>query len=116
MALTPTETNAIKRYLGYDLVTPDAWRGDAAAGLDRNIERLNAAGETTVRAVLTELAAVDTSITAARGRLKAAQVGKITLNAGEVPALLAERSRLSGELGRLLGVAAPASGPGRIIV
>lgn len=116
MPLDPDEVNAIKRYLGFDLITPDAWRGDTAAGLDRNIERLDAAGETTVRAVLTELAAVDTAITAARGRLKASQVGKITLNAGEVPALLAERSRLAGDLARLLGVGIRAQGFGRTIV
>lgn len=111
--LDPAEVNAVKRYLGYDLITADAWRGDAAAGLDRNLERLDDDGVVSVRAVLTELAAIDTSITAARGRLKATQVGNLQMNArGELQALRKERTEVSRELARLLGVCPPAFGGG----
>lgn len=115
MSLTPAEKNSIKRYLGLDLITADAWRGSGAAGLDRNLERLDADALVTVRALLTELAAVDASIPAARGRLKASEVGNITLNPAELTKLRRERSALAAELAALLGVT-PRESSGRIIV
>lgn len=116
MALEAAEVNAIKRYLGYDLITADAWRGDGAAGLDRNLERLDADAETSVRAVLTELSSLDTAITAARGRLKAQQVGDLVLNGRqEIAALRRERSTVTRELGRMLGVC-PMGHTGEVIV
>lgn len=118
MALTAAEVNAIKRYLGYDLITADAWRGDAAAGLDRNISRLDSDAETSVQGVLTELAAIDTAIAAARGRAKAQQVGDLKLNLAELSTLRKERDTVSRELARLLGVAAPGCGTsnGQVVV
>lgn len=116
MPLLPAEVNAVKRYLGYDLITADAWRGDAAMGLDRNVARLDDAALVSVRSVLTELAGIDTSITAARGRLKAESVGDLKLNRGEVTALRRERATVCQELARLLGVYPPALGSGQVIV
>lgn len=116
MSLTAAETNAIKRYLGYDLITADGWRGDGAAGLDRNLGHLNADAETAVRAVLTELAAVDTLITTARESLTASAVGNLKLDAHrEIGTLRKERGALSAELARLLGVTPP-NGAGQVIV
>jgi hypothetical protein len=119
MAFTPTEYNAIRRYLGYDLITPDAWRGDAAAGLARNVGRLDADGEAQVRLVLAELASVDAGIADARTRTKAEQVGDLKLNAAkELRTLRTERKDISRELAKLLGVNPPNQdlGPARVTV
>ena len=114
--LLPAEVNAVKRYLGYDLITADAWRGNASAGIDRNIERLDDAAVTTVRGVLDELAGIDEAITAARGRRKASQVGDLTLNRAELADLRKERATVCKDLGRLLGVVPRDSGPGQVLV
>jgi hypothetical protein len=114
--LTPAEVNSVKRYLGYDLITADRWRGNAAAGLDRNIERLDDEAVTTVRGVLTELAGIDETIEKARGRRKASQVGNVSLNPTELSDLRKERKTVCAELARLLGVCPPDQAQGRVTV
>lgn len=108
MAFTAAEVNAIKVYLGYDLASTD---------LDGRLGAVNADGQTTVRTILAQLAAIDTQIGTARGRRKASQVGEVTLNKAELRDLTAERRRVSGELGTSLGVLARStSDVGQVIV
>jgi hypothetical protein len=105
MPLTASQIVQVKRYLGYDAVSPDPWRSYQASGLDFNVTRLTTDGVAQVTAFLADLLALDTSLTDARSRLKATQVGELRLNAvKEINALLSERGRVSRETARLLGV------------
>jgi hypothetical protein len=91
MALTDSEKSLIRRYLGYPEVTPvtiiqsgTARFAQTAFVLEQNMLNLTPSGEMQVRAILAQLATSRTEIDASLGRLKAAKVGSITLNAAEM--------------------------------
>jgi hypothetical protein len=97
---TETERSAIRKWLGYP-----ARFWDIYPQLQLALNAMDAATEedrTTVRAVLTALDAIDTSLTDAHNRLKASVVGSIVLNSGEIGALRSEGRRHVGRLAALL--------------
>lgn len=95
MALTGAEQVKIREYLGW---TARFSRVDTA--LERAISAIETMpdDEARVREHLTELARIDAAIVACEDRLKASQVGSITLNRAELTQL---RSRGEERVGRL---------------
>lgn len=75
--------------------------------LERAMSALESAGadaEAKVRDLVSEIARLDTAIVAAEGRLKAAKVGSIELNAREIRELQRLRRMHCGRLASYLGV------------
>jgi hypothetical protein len=95
MAFTPEEKTSIREYLGWS-----ARFGQTDTALERAMSAIEMQPSDLARARdhLAELARVDAAITACERRLKASQVGPITLNSGELSAL---RSRGEERVGRL---------------
>ena len=100
MALDDAKKAKIRRYLGY----PDAsaYQINDLAGA---FERLSAAGEVEVEAILADIATIDTRSTAVAGTAGLARVEDVWFAAGDgFRDLDARRSRLIQELANLLGV------------
>lgn len=95
MSLTDDEKARVRMYLGWS-----ARFGQTDTALERAMSAIEQqpADLALAREHLAELARIDTSIRASESRLKASQVGTITLNAGELSAL---RSRGEERVGRL---------------
>lgn len=105
MPLSASEVSQVKHYLGYEQTQDDGWISAGVRGLDDRVSRLESNGVTRAQALLTELASLDTSITEARARLKAVQVGELRINGRrELASLRAERIKVAQSLARLLGV------------
>lgn len=101
MAFTSQEKANVRYYLGFQ----DQFR-DVNTTLESQLAGgTSAEGETIARALLTSLAAADTSLAASHGRLKAIKVGPIELSAEtEIRMLRAEGRRFVGRLASLFGV------------
>lgn len=101
MALTDTQKAQVRFYLGYQ----DQFRNMNTTLESQLSAGLSAEAEVIVGATLVSLAAVDTQLTAAHGRLKALKVGSITLTGdGEVKALRSEGRMYVGRIASLYGV------------
>lgn len=116
MALTAAQKVAIKRHLGMNSAAP-SWYPyvDPFVAVGQILETLPAATEAECVVILTRLAAIETSLDAARSRLKAEQVGSIKLNGAEIRQLRGELNRWRAELSILLGVPR-VNRPGQIVV
>lgn len=95
MAFTGAEKTRIREYLGWS-----ARFGQTDTALERAMSAIEAQPDDEARARehLTELARIDTAITACEARLKASKVGSIELNQAEMSQL---RSRGEERVGRL---------------
>lgn len=101
MALTEAQKEQVYEFLGYPTVTTF---GTPSQTLATILASLTANTETRVAALLTLIATSRTDIAAARGRLKAAEVGDIKLNGNELRDRWREDYRLCRQLSILLGV------------
>lgn len=103
MAFTETEKAQIRLYTGYQ-----ARFGQFDGDVERAINAIgsgdHAATETLVRTQLTELERIDAAIVAAEGRFKAAEVGSIKLNPGELGQLRSRGEQTVTRLALLIGV------------
>ena len=102
MALTEAQRVEIRRYLGWQA---RYWQMDSQ--LEQAMNAMDTLPETltSIGLRLAELAVLETSITSARGRLKALAVGSITLSGpGEISALRSEGRRITASLAATLGV------------
>ncbi len=103
MPFTEDERAAIRMYTGW---------GSVFGQFDDTLEQRmytvenHAATATQIRGFLVELARVDAAITAAESRLKASEVGSITLNPLEVDQLRGRGRQFAARLCRALGVEA----------
>lgn len=101
MAFTETQKASIRMYLGYSarfLQFDDA--------LERAMDTVgnHAPTQAQIEACLTEAARVDAAIQAAEGRLKAEEVGSITLNKAEIEQLRDRGRQNIGRMARAFGV------------
>ena len=103
MAFTATERTTIRMYLGWSarfLQFDDA--------LERAMDAVGAnpdtSTQTQIQGFLTEAARIDTAITAAEARLKAAKVGSIELNAAEIEQLRGRGRQNVARIARAFGV------------
>ena len=103
MAWTLTQKAQVRLYLGW---SARFWQTDSRLEQAMNAIDDKAEELTICTGLLTSLADIDTRMTACYSRLKALQVGRITLPGhGELMALRSEGRRLSGRLASMLGVA-----------
>lgn len=103
MALTEAQRVQVRLYLGWS-----ARYRQMDSRLEQSMYAVDALPDTltVVTGLLTSLADIDTRLTAAYGRLRAAAIGDITLPGDrELLALRSEGRRLSGRLASTLGVA-----------
>lgn len=103
MAFTEDEKAAIREFAGWGsrfLQFDDALENALATAGE------HAATAARIRTHLTELARIDTAITAAEARLKAAKVGTIELNALEIDQLRSRGRQFAARMCRALGVEA----------
>lgn len=103
MAWTDTQKANVRLYLGWPA---RFWQTDSR--LEQAMNAINDKAEELAicTGLLTDLADIDTKITACYTRLKALRAGKIQLpGTGELAALRSEGRRLSGRLAATLGVA-----------
>lgn len=99
MALTETEKQQARDYLGIPSLTGFLTVGNTGPDLSERLDALNAEAETQVKALLTKIAASRADIESARGRLKAAEVGDIKLNPKEMRQRWKEDLYLCQQLG-----------------
>lgn len=101
MAFTAEEKARIRMYLGWS-----ARFGQTDTGLEGAMSAVETqpAEEELVREHLTELARVDAAIKASESRFKAAAVGPIQLNRGELSQLRSRGTERVARLATLLGV------------
>jgi hypothetical protein len=103
VALTETQRTNVRLYCGW---AARFWQTDSRLEQALNSLESKPEEETLVVSLLASLADIDTRLTAAYKRLKAAAVGKITLPGQlEVMTLRSEGRRFSGRLATTLGVA-----------
>jgi hypothetical protein len=103
VAWTLTQKAQVRLYLGW---SARFWQTDSRLEQAMNAMDDKAEELTICTGLLTSLADIDTRLTACYSRLKALQVGRITLPGhGELMALRSEGRRLSGRLASTLGVA-----------
>lgn len=97
--MTDAERARVRRYLGFS---------DRSQGLftvlESTISSLSSEGEEDVLNILDELTDIETKLSDARCRLKAARVEDITLNSDEIYALRDEGKRLVRDLSTVLGI------------
>lgn len=98
MPLTSTQQNKVVQLLGYGgkvlqatSVIYDKVLADRLASLPTDTEAL-------VVALLAQVASLETQISAAPGRLVAAQVDDLKVNMDEIPQLRSERRRVAKEI------------------
>lgn len=101
MAFTDAEKTLIREYLGW---THRFSQTDTALERAMSAIETDAAAVDRARAHLTELARIDTAITAAEARFKAEQVGSIKLSESELSRLRSRGAERVGRLARLFGV------------
>lgn len=107
MALTDAQRTSVLRHLGFHAVSQSRFpivEGFAAIGTILDALADTPATETEVIAILGRLAALETALDGARSRLKASEVGSITLNADEHDQLWREIKRWRGELSTIVGI------------
>jgi len=105
MALTDAEKVSIKRHLGMNSAAEANYPWvDVFWAVDKVLTTLSSAAETETRSILTRLTGLETSLDAAKNRLKASAVGSIDLNDREHDKLWRELRRWRRELAVLLGV------------
>jgi hypothetical protein len=104
MALTETERTRIRRYLGWSdrYIATDNNLQQALVSVDSRAETV-----TEIRTLLARCDQLEIDIIAAQRRLKAYKVGSLELPGGDEIDKLRDMGRQwTGQLGRLLGVAA----------
>lgn len=102
MALTETEKEAIRGYLGIPSVSAWTAAGNPGLSLTERLQNLSVEAEARVKGLLAKIEASRTAIEEALGRTKASSVGSITLNPMEIPQRWEADFNLCQELGTIL--------------
>lgn len=102
MALTDTEKQKCRDYLGIPSLTGFLTVGNAGPDLSERLDALSAEAEAQVTALLTKIDTSRTDIEGARGRLKASEVGDIKLNEKEIKQRWREDLYLCQQLGNIV--------------
>jgi hypothetical protein len=106
MALSDAEKARIRSLLGYS-PRYRSYEGHPSMSIESAMNSIASytEDESRIRTLLTELTAIDTSLTAARARLQAKAVGSITLNSdNEIGQLRAEGRRYVKAIAQILSV------------
>lgn len=105
MPLTDAEKVSIRRHLGLNSASAANYPFiETFFSANQVLETLSATAETECRTILTRLTNIETSLDSALGRLKASEVGSITLNNEEPGHLRRELKHWRRELAVLLGI------------
>lgn len=106
MALTETQKQQAREYLGIPTVTGAFNLGSPGVTFDERIASLagNTAAEDSFKALLAAITTSRTDIEAARGRLKAAEVGDIKLNPKELRQRWREDLELCERMARIINM------------
>lgn len=102
MAFDDTETQKVRDYLGLESLLTDSRYIFQTTRLEERLAALNAAAEARVKSLLAEIDTLRSDITAARGRLKAAELEGIKLNPKEIDQLWKEDLRLCRMLAQVI--------------
>lgn len=102
MALTSAERQKVRDYLGLPTIFTDPRIVYQSPNLDTRLDALPADAETRIKALLAEIDTMRSNITAAQGRLKAAELEGIKLNPKEVDQLWKEDLRRCRMLGQVI--------------
>ncbi|MNY06915.1 hypothetical protein D3C86_1396960 [compost metagenome] len=102
MALTETEKEAVRGYLGIPSVSAWVTAGNPGLNLTERLRNLSVEAEARVKALLAKIGASRTAIDGALDRTKASMVGAITLNPMEIPQRWEADFNLCQELGTIL--------------
>ncbi len=104
MALTATQKQKARDYLGIPSITSLFRVGNQGPDLSERLDALSAESELRVVELLDAIDTSRTDITAARGRLKAEQVGDIKLNQRELKDRWREDYLLCRQLAVIVGM------------
>lgn len=105
MALTDTQKQKCRDYLGIPSLVGFLTVGNAGPDLVQRLDALSAEAEAQVIVLLTKIDTSRTDIEGARGRLKASEVGDIKLNQMELKQRWREDLYLCQQLGNIVQMA-----------